>query len=387
MRLAIWNTNYARHYGGAESAVHQLLNRFAELGIETFLFTHDSDIHHAAGHFFEPLNSGVKVYQNSFCNPWDFLHRPVVFAVKFLKYLKAAVQLGFFLRRNKIHVIHLHYVSWDIALLAVYKYFFCYRLAVTFRAGEDLIARYPGLSRLKIRIALKSADRVTTVSNDLCEKLNADYGFSDAVYIPNGVDVTQLRECALRHPPAGIRDDNFIFCGRFTAQKRLAFLIEAFHQCLKRGCEQVLYLVGDGEELDKIKKLVRSLGIEDRVIALGALSHPQTLGVLRHTRCLLLTSSFEGFPQAAMEAMALAKPVIASDVGGLRDLVMHGDTGYLYPADRQDIFCDCLMKISKNKTQAEEMGARGFQVLSERYPLKAVVQEYLRLYESLGFVP
>jgi glycosyltransferase involved in cell wall biosynthesis len=149
MQLAIWNTNYLTRFGGAERAVHNLLNRFSELGIQTFLITRRSAADRVSNRFFGPLHPNVEIYQDDFDNPWDFSRQPLVFVSKLFKYLKSAVHLFFFLRRNNIQIVHLHYVSWDILLLAICKVLFRYRLVITFRAGEDLIAKQVTLSRLK----------------------------------------------------------------------------------------------------------------------------------------------------------------------------------------------------------------------------------------------
>jgi L-malate glycosyltransferase len=382
MQLAIWNTNYLTRFGGAERAVHNLLNRFSELGIQTFLITRRSAADRVSNRFFGALHPNVQIYQDDFDNPWDFSRQPLVFVSKLFKYLKSAVHLFFFLRRNNIQIVHLHYVSWDILLLAICKVLFRYRLVITFRAGEDLIAKQVTLSRLKIRLALRFADRVTAVSKDLCDKLETDYLFRGALHIPNGVSIKQIQQSAT--PCAEIKDDNFVFCGRFAVQKRLPSLIATFNECLKRGSRQNLYLVGDGEEMAKVKALIKGYGITSRVMTLGALSHAETLGVIKQSRCLLLASSFEGLPQVVLEAMALGKPVIVTDVGGLKDLVVHGETGYLCPVDRQDILCDLIMKIAANKPKADALGAKGLEVLAHRYDLDAVVQEYLTVYRSLG---
>ena len=313
MQLAIWNTNYLTRFGGAERAVHNLLNRFSELGIQTFLITRRSAADRVSNRFFGPLHPNVEIYQDDFDNPWDFSRQPLVFVSKLFKYFKSAVHLFFFLRRNNIQIVHLHYVSWDILLLAICKVLFRYRLVITFRAGEDLIAKQVTLSRLKIRLALRFADRVTAVSKDLCDKLETDYLFRGALHIPNGVSIKQIQQSAT--PCAEIKDDNFVFCGRFAVQKRLPSLIAAFNECLKRGSRQNLYLVGDGEEMPKVKALIKGYGITSRVMTLGALSHAETLGVIKQSRCLLLASSFEGLPQVVLEAMALGKPVIVTDVG------------------------------------------------------------------------
>jgi glycosyltransferase involved in cell wall biosynthesis len=244
-----------------------------------------------------------------------------------------------------------------------------------------LIARQRRLSILQVKIALRCADRVTAVSQELCDVLEKNYGFDAPLYIPNGVDAAQVRASATA--AAGIDAGQFVFCGRITQQKRVGFLIEAFNECIKRGCTKKLYLVGDGAELNAIKDLIRSYGIGDRIIALGALPHAQTLGVISQSRCLVLCSEFEGLPQVALEAMALEKAIIAADVGGLRELVVHGESGYLYPPNRQDLLCDYIMELDGAGDRARSFGSRGLAKLTAQYNLDTVVKQYLDLYHAL----
>jgi glycosyltransferase involved in cell wall biosynthesis len=381
MRLALWNTNYFRRFGGAEKAVHNLLNRFSQLGIETYLIADRSNPPRGHNPFFGPLQPGVKIHQGNFVNPWDSLHKPLIFVSRLLKYLDAAFRFGVFLRRHRTDIVHLHYVSWDVVLLALCKVLFRYRLVITFRAGEDLIAKQRRLSALKIKIALKCADRVTAVSKELREALKMKYAFESALYIPNGLDVDQVRQSAT--PLGEVEPDHFVFCGRMTPQKRVHFLVDAFNECIKRGCGKKLYLVGDGEELDAIKSRIRSYGVQDRIVTLGALTHAQTLGVISQSRCLVLSSVFEGFPQVVLEAMALEKAVVASDVGGLRDMVVHGESGYLYSVDRQDLFSNFMMELCQDSAKARAFGSRGLAKLATEYGLDNVVNQYLDLYRSL----
>jgi len=136
MRLAIWNTNYFRGFGGAEKAVTNLVNCFSQLGIETFLIANRFVKNQTYNQFFEPLHPSVKTYQDSFANPWDSTDKPFRFVGKLLQYLKAAIQFACFLHRNKIQIIHLHYVSWDVLFLALCKRLFGYRLVITFSCGR-----------------------------------------------------------------------------------------------------------------------------------------------------------------------------------------------------------------------------------------------------------
>lgn len=363
--------------------VNDLLIRFTEMGIETFLIAARMKKGQSANLYFEPLHPMVKIYQNNFVNPLDSIHRPAIFIVSLFQYLRAALQLCFFLHRHKIQIIHLHFVSFDIFLLVLFKYFFRYKLMITFTGSDLEKARISKLARLKVKLALKYADSVTAVSEDLCNKLRDTFPFSKPVYVPNGIDPDKIRQSAGSCLPQ-ISEDHFVYCGRLIAVKRVSFLIDAFFKCLTQGCAKNLYIVGDGEEASRIEELIRSYDIQDRVITVGALSHPEVLSIINRSRCLLLSSSSEGCPMVALESFALAKPVIAPDVGGLREVVVHGENGYLYPADRQDLLCELIMMMSENESLSAHIGSKGTAVISGKFAFNSVVDQYLKIYDSLN---
>src|SRR5262245_8138738 len=225
MRLALWCTSYFAGFGGAEKLVNDLLDRFAERGIELFLIAAKSEQCREDNPHYAALHPAVRVYQDTFLNAFDYLHRPHRFLWKFFQYLKAAIQVGFFLHKNRIEVVHLHFVSFDVLLLVLYKHLLRYKLAITFTGSDIHLATRNNLAGLKVRLALRHADCVTAVSQDLCRKLAAVFGYANALYIPNGVDCERMRRlAAICSSP--IDDDQLIYCGRLAPVKRIPFLIE-----------------------------------------------------------------------------------------------------------------------------------------------------------------
>ncbi len=382
MRLAVWCTSYFTGFGGAEKVVNDLLNRFAARGIETFLIAGKSERSRPYHPHHAPLDSAVRVYQNRFLNPFDDLRRPHLFVLRLFQYLIAAIQVGLFLRRNKIDVVHLHFVSFDVLLLILYKYLLRYKLVITFAGSDVHLAAKTNWAGLKVRLALRHADCVTAVSRDLCAALTA-FGAATPLHIPNGVDPEHLQNLAAAYS-SPVDGDHLIYCGRLTPVKRVPFLIEAFNQCLRRGCDRKLYIIGDGEESSRINALIASYGLENRIIALGALPHEQVLSAISRSRCLLLSSSSEGCPMVVLESFALGKPVIAPDVGGLKDILTHGENGYLYPADRQDLLCDSIMKVVANGNLAGLLGSRGPVSIAGKFELDAVTENYCQIYRSMN---
>src|ERR1043166_8844725 len=136
MRLALWCTSYFSSVGGVEKVGNDLLNRFAAGRIETFLIAGNSECPRSGPPQFAPLDSAVRIYQNTFLNPFDYLRRPLLFLRTLFQYCAAAIQVGCFLHKNKIDVVHLHFVSFDVALLILYKYLLGYKLLITF-TGSD----------------------------------------------------------------------------------------------------------------------------------------------------------------------------------------------------------------------------------------------------------
>jgi len=382
VRLVLWCTSYFTGFGGAEKVVNDLSNRFAARGIETFLIAGKSEDSRPNDLQYAPLHPAVRVYQNTFRNAFDDLRRPHVFVLSLFQYITAAIQVGLYLRKNKIDMVHLHFVSFDVLLLLLYKCFLRYKLVITFTGSDIHLAARNNCAGLKVRLAVKYADCVTAVSQDLCRKLAAVFGCASPLYVPNGIDHEQLRqlEAACSTP---IDEDHLIFCGRLTAVKRVPFLIEAFYQCLKLGCERKLYIVGDGEEAPRIKQLIASYGVGDRIIALGALTHAQVVNAISRSRCLLLSSSNEGCPMVALESLALGRPVIAPDVGGLREILTHGENGYLYPAERQDMLRDSIMKVAGDRTLAVGLGSKGPAFIARNFDLDAVTGHYCQIYREM----
>lgn len=197
LKLAFWSTSYFRGFGGAEKIVNDMLHSLKNTaGIQLYLITEKIKHAQVNNDYFPPLPDQVQIYQNTFTNPLMVQHNPVFFLFRLLKYFKASIQLAFFFRHHKIDIIHLHMVNIDVLLLILYKYLFRYRLVITFTGMEMVLAESGFLSRWKMKAALHHADRVSTVSRDICRQLKQKFAYQLARYIPNGIDVKDVRAIA-----------------------------------------------------------------------------------------------------------------------------------------------------------------------------------------------
>ncbi|MEA4969582.1 MAG: glycosyltransferase [Candidatus Pelethousia sp.] len=182
------------------------------------------------------------------------------------------------------------------------------------------------------------------------------------IVIENGVDIAKIQAAAPYNKHElidGVSEDTKLVCmvGRFSEQKDQATLISAF-SALPENLH--LLLVGEGQLLKKNKQLAHDLNIADRVHFLGF--REDVPRILKTMDVVVLSSHWEGFGLAAVEGMAAGKPVLASDVGGLREVV--GEAGLLFRNVQE--LADRINGLTKSKSYYEDK-ARACKQRAEKY--------------------
>ena len=381
MRIALWSTGYCRGFGGTEQMVNALLRRFSLHGLETILIADGDRGRTVRNPYFTSLPDEVETHLDTFPNPL-LCRRPAAFIASVLQYAGAAFKLMNFLKRRTPDIVHLHLVSLDVFLLVLYKYLFKYRLVITFRGGDLSVAQQSRMARLKVRVGLRYADAVTTVSCHMANCLRNQPGGRKVVCIPNGVDQAELRQAAQSVAPL-IPPDHFVYGGRLHPDKRVLWLVEIFKGCIDAGCDRNLYIMGDGEEREAVARYISRHRLAERVILMGAMKRQRVLSVIAQARCLLLASSEEGCPNVVLEAMGLGVPVIAASVGGVPELVVPGKTGYLFPPNDARSAKKYILHLACDQPHARAMGQRGTELAGQKFDLAATVGNYLELYHSV----
>ncbi len=165
--------------------------------------------------------------------------------------------------------------------------------------------------------------------------------------------------------------------GRLEPQKGFDVLIRA----LQRLPEATAVVAGDGGERGSLEELAASLGVGGRLRFAGWSDDPT--GFLQTIDVLVLPSRFEGFPLAVVEAMLAELPVVASDVGGVREAVLHGQTGILVPPDDTEALAGALEHLLADPQLRRAMGMRGRTLALERYTATAMAQSFESLYYEI----
>ena len=208
--------------------------------------------------------------------------------------------------------------------------------------------------------------------------------------ICNGVDPRLFAPGADRSEVKGLpfgRDDYWLVgaVGRLQAIKDQLNLVEAFARWLARDeaarARARLIIIGDGPLRSEVEQAVAAAGLRKHVWLAGERSDvPKIMGALD---CFVLPSRAEGISNTLLEAMACALPVVATQVGGNRELVLAGETGLLVPAQDPEALAEALASYFNDAHQAVAHGLAARQRAEAEFSLDVMVSRYLACYDRL----
>ena len=200
--------------------------------------------------------------------------------------------------------------------------------------------------------------------------------------VPDSKTVDPFKIQAIKEK-LGIREGEFVVgsVGRvFNEVKRFSDILEAL-QALPDKNDIKFLLVGDGPDLDFLKKKAIETGLRERFISVGYQENPNLYYPLMDIFCV--PSAHEGFGLVAAEAMLHQLPVIASRVGGLSDVVIDGETGFLIPPFSPELLSKMILELKEDTEKRIKMGAAGKARSKANYTSERYCREIENLYLSL----
>jgi N-acetyl-alpha-D-glucosaminyl L-malate synthase BshA len=259
---------------------------------------------------------------------------------------------------------------------------------VTTLHGTDitLVGNDPSYSQI-VAFSIDQSDAVTAVSESLRASTRAELGVHrEIAVIPNFLDCgihRRLRVPELRRRFDGADDRTriVIHVSNFRPVKRVGAVIEVFDR-IRRQVPSRLVLVGDGPQLATAQRLSQSLGISGLVHAAGA--HQDVLPLLSVADVFLLPSAQESFGLAALEAMACEVPVVASNVGGLPEVIEHNVSGFLHAPDDLEGMAASAIAVLTNPDLHRDIVAAAYRRARERFCEERVVPMYESLYATIA---
>lgn len=283
---------------------------------------------------------------------------------------------------GRVEIVHAHQALTPAILAFLISRFYRIPFIITCHGSEIRTRRKCGLVKLIQRFLFSRASYLTTVSTEM-EKIlmNAyDVDGTKIGIIPNGYDerlVSRVMENTKKEYSAGI-----VFVGSLRPIKDPITLLKAFREIAGKYSNISLHIIGDGPLRGLLEAFCLENSLSSKVTFEGRKSHEGALRAIVESTVFVLTSVEEGLPTVLIEAMALGKPVIATAVGGVPEVVKDGINGILIPPRSPERLAKILERFLNDSELGRKIGKAAAESVKD-YKWSKIAKKYERIYETV----
>jgi len=241
------------------------------------------------------------------------------------------------------------------------------------------------LSRLKYK---ENIDAIIAISEGVKKVLLEGGIDSRKIHvIPSGIDFSPFERARssdyLRRELNFVPDDYLVgIVAALTDHKGHKFLIEASRILKEKAPRIKIIIVGEGPLQIELSKLVREIRVEDMVFFLGFREDiPQIMGSLD---LFVLSSYLEGMGSSLLDAMASRLPIVATKVGGIPEVVIHGESGFLVPPRNPKSLANAILKLFNDRELSARFGQKGYEIVYKKFSAEAMARKVIDVYEMLA---
>jgi L-malate glycosyltransferase len=284
-------------------------------------------------------------------------------------------------RRRNVAIVHAYLYDASIASRLAGRWA---RVPVVLTSTRAPLDYLPRAAWCLDRVTARWCHRIIAVSEHTAEVIVRVEGIArqKVVVIPNGVDLHRFTPSDPRIARAhwGIDEDTFVVAsiGRLSKEKGHRYLLQALAAARSNIPSIACLIAGDGPLRGTLESQARTLGLQAVCRFLGDV--PKIEAVFAAADVAVLPSVFEGMPNAALEAMAMGCPVIATAVGGSREVVRHGETGFLVPPADPAALASALADIAGSVERRSRMRERSRQIAEACHGIDNMIRSIERLY-------
>ncbi|MHA2052080.1 MAG: glycosyltransferase family 4 protein [Candidatus Hodarchaeales archaeon] len=227
---------------------------------------------------------------------------------------------------------------------------------------------------------LQNVDKITTVSKETSKELQLHYQYSerDITVIANGVDIDFFSPKEKKNT-----EINILYAGRLDYKKGLIELIKSAKDITKKFPDANYLIAGTGPLINDLLRLVKNEGLHNRFTFFGHVNQKTLRNLYRESNVFILPSYYEGFPNVILEAMSCGLPTIATNVGGIPEIVQHQKNGLLIPPRNSTAITNALTKILTDESLISDMGKNARYETEKKYSWEHISNKYLKVYSSL----
>jgi glycosyltransferase involved in cell wall biosynthesis len=385
-RLLVITTNFPRWEGDPHSPwLVELLGYLRERGIvaeilaPSFAGLGDQVVHGMKVHRFRYAPSRWETMTHEEGAPNKIRRNPLYLLLLPVYLVSGMVAAGRLARSRDFDILHVH---WPVpqGLLGLVARWAAGggRLVATFYGADLVMARRFGFTRPFLAAFARRCDDVAAISSYTARQLGSMTGLAPRT-IPYGIAL----------PPADAawptESGLILTVGRLIARKGHADLIQAMVH-LQAHPHARLVIVGEGHERPALESLIQDLGLADRVTLMGRVSDQELERLYAACHVFVLpaivdsTGDTEMLGMVLLEAMRYRKPVVATRVGGIADIVQDGENGCLVEQRNPQALAGAIGHLLEDGSWAERLGRAGYQSAHSRFSWTHVIRQVLALY-------
>ncbi|MDE3042956.1 MAG: glycosyltransferase family 4 protein [Nitrospirota bacterium] len=302
---------------------------------------------------------------------------PVKSVIGFSVYLCPTLyQLYTMLVRNNIDIVNIHYPISNGVYFTLLRKLLRFKLVISVH-GADLLPkgipedRYPK----PLQLLMNSADWLVAPSQSMLDAVLTKFPRlqTKASTIHNAVNMNEFELSG----PGELQQGQYILCvALHQPRKAIDVLIKAFKIFSQTHTEVELWLVGDGPLRGQLEDLAQQLGLNEQVKFLGLQDRTGVRKLLRQCRFVVLPSRAEPFGIAILEALASGKPVVASAVGGIPEIIEDGKNGILVEPENPQALCDAMTTVWNDRELAERLASAGYATVKQHFQWDTAAARY-----------
>ncbi|NPV13801.1 glycosyltransferase family 4 protein [candidate division WOR-3 bacterium] len=290
-------------------------------------------------------------------------------------------------RNEKFDIIHIHWPLPHFLFGYVAAKLYRAPTVISFHGAELMAVRHKfKILRPFVRWAIARASRITANSTYTVQAIQSILNRPVDI-VPFGAGLPEN----LRNPtnqPQSQNEYNILFVGRLVERKGVHHLIEAA-AILKQKLPVKINIVGSGPEMNRLQQLTRQLKLEDTVLFHGQVSpqqlqhHYQTCSVFVLPAVIDSKGDTEGLGVVLIEALTYQKPVVASGVGGITDIIINEKTGITVPPGDSAKLAAAIERLLTDRELASRLAAAGYHHIQMNYSWTTIVQRLIGIYQQL----
>jgi glycosyltransferase involved in cell wall biosynthesis len=313
-----------------------------------------------------------------------------------IKYvINALIKGATIIRKNKIEIIHANTISpaipasilgkiFNVPVITTVHVVYTGNLPNYWKqwSSQDKVSHVSSIiAPLYEKIVLKmSADNIHSVSNSTKNDLIKSKSKSKIFVIPNGIDLGEYNSDKIK-----IDYGEFVlFIARLVFNKNLNVVITSFKEVVEKIPNAKLVVVGDGPMRNEWEKMVRDMNLSRNIIFVGYISQKEKIDLLSKCSALVLPSFVEGFALTPLEAFAMSKPALLSNIPSSRELVDDNVDGFILPPHDKSKWAEKIIFLLSNKKISERMGQNARKKMQEKYDISVIHSKMQQLYIELS---